>query len=463
MAMARSTLLVIDDEPNILTTVRRSLELEGYAVEVAGNGATGLAKLADNDIDLVLLDVMMPGESGLEVLPKIRTASPETIVVMMSGNATIDTAVSATKAGAYDFIEKPLSGDKLLLTVQNALSFARLHHENARLRGRARSDFAMIGKGAAMRAIFDKIRMVAPSSGRVLVTGENGTGKELIARALHDNSKRAERPFVKLNCAAIPSELIESELFGHEKGAFTGATQMRRGKFELADGGTLFLDEVGDMNPSAQAKVLRVLQEGELERVGGHETLKVDVRVLAATNKKLDAEIAAGRFREDLYYRLNVVPIEVPPLREHKEDIPALVEHFLAVACAANDRRPKRIAEGAVSLLMQYDWPGNVRELRNSIERLVILTGDAAVIGEADVQDILPATKPSRAAFARGTALRDLVATAERDLVIAALEANAWHIANTARELGLERSHLYKKMKALGIGPRPGESADDSE
>src|SRR4051812_5387231 len=273
--MARSTLLVIDDEPNILTTVRRALEIEGYAVEVAGNGVNGLAKLADNDIDLVLLDVMMPGESGLEVLPKIRVASPETVVVMMSGNATIETAVSATKAGAHDFIEKPLSGDKLLLTVQNALSFARLRDENARLRGRAQSDFAMIGKGAAMRAIFDKVAKTAPSSGRVLITGENGTGKELVARAIHEHSKRSDGPFVKLNCAAIPSELIESELFGHEKGAFTGATQQRRGKFELADCGTLFLDEVGDMNPSAQAKVLRVLQENELERVGGGETIKI--------------------------------------------------------------------------------------------------------------------------------------------------------------------------------------------
>src|SRR5512140_2622350 len=311
VAMARSRLLVIDDEPNILTTVRRSLELEGYAVEVAPSGAVGLGKLAESDIDLVLLDVRRPGESGLEVLPKIRSARPETIVVMMSGNATIETAVSATKAGAHDFIEKPLSGDKLLLTVQNALSFARLRGENARLRGRAQSDFAMIGKGAAMRAIFDKVAKTAPSTGRVLITGENGTGKELVARAIHEHSKRADGPFVKLNCAAIPSELIESELFGHEKGAFTGATQQRRGKVELVDGGTLFLDEVGDMNPSAQAKVLRVLQENELERVGGAETIKVDVRVVAATNKDLHAEIAANRFREDLYYRLAVVPIEL--------------------------------------------------------------------------------------------------------------------------------------------------------
>jgi DNA-binding NtrC family response regulator len=458
--VARSTILVIDDEPNILTTVRRSLELEGYAVEVAGGGAAGLAKLVEHDIDLVLLDVMMPGETGLEVLPKLRTAKPETMVVMMSGNATIETAVQATKLGAYDFIEKPLSGDKLLLTVQNTLSYARLRFENQRLRGRAQTDFAMIGKGAAMRGIFDKVAKTAPTTGRVLITGENGTGKELVARAIHEHSKRADGPFVKLNCAAIPSELIESELFGHEKGAFTGATQQRRGKFELADGGTLFLDEVGDMNPSAQAKVLRVLQENELERVGGGETIKVDVRVVAATNKDLQAEIAAGRFREDLYYRLAVVPIELPPLRARREDIPTLVEHFLEQVCADNDRRKKKVASGAMTLLMQHEWPGNVRELKNVVERLAILTGDAEIITEADVGDALPRVKAVKTELTRGVPFKDLVAAAERDIIVAALEANDHHVSNTARELQLERSHLYKKMRALGIDHRADEEAD---
>ena len=455
--MARSTILVIDDEPNILTTVRRSLELEGYAVEVAGSGAAGLARLVEHDIDLVLLDVMMPGETGLEVLPKLRSAKPETMVVMMSGNATIETAVQATKLGAFDFIEKPLSGDKLLITVQNTLSYARLRYENQRLRGRAEADFAMIGKGAAMRTIFDKVAKTAPSTGRVLITGENGTGKELVARAIHEHSKRADGPFVKLNCAAIPSELIESELFGHEKGAFTGATQQRRGKFELADGGTLFLDEIGDMNPNAQAKVLRVLQENELERVGGGETIKVDVRVVAATNKDLQAEIAAGRFREDLYYRLAVVPIELPPLRARREDIPTLVEHFIEQVCADNDRRKKKVASGAMTLLMQHDWPGNVRELKNVVERLAILTGDAEVITEADVGDALPRVKAVKAGFSRGTPFKDLVAAAERDIIVAALDANEHHVSNTARELQLERSHLYKKMRALGVDPREPE------
>jgi len=460
--VARSTILVIDDEPNILTTVRRSLELEGYAVEVAGSGAAGLAKLVEHDIDLVLLDVMMPGETGLEVLPKLRQAKPETMVVMMSGNATIETAVNATKAGAFDFIEKPLSGDKLLITVQNTLSFARLRYENQRLRGRARADFAMIGKGAAMRAIFDKVAKTAPTTGRVLITGENGTGKELVARAVHEHSKRADGPFVKLNCAAIPSELIESELFGHEKGAFTGATQQRRGKFELADGGTLFLDEVGDMNPNAQAKVLRVLQENELERVGGGETIKVDVRVVAATNKDLQAEIGAARFREDLYYRLAVVPIELPPLRARREDIPQLAQHFLEQVCADNDRRLKTIASSAMTLIMQHDWPGNVRELKNVVERLAILTGDAEMITEADVAEALPRVKAVKADFARGTPFKDLVAAAEREIIVAALEANDHHVSNTARELQLERSHLYKKMRALGIDHR-ADTSDDAE
>jgi DNA-binding NtrC family response regulator len=457
--MPRSTILVIDDEPNILTTVRRALEIEGFHVEVAGNGQLGLAKVAEADIDLVLLDVMMPGESGLEVLPKIRMASPDTMVVMMSGNATIETAVQATKGGAHDFVEKPLSGDKLLLTVQNALQFARLRHENQRLRGRAQADFAMVGKGAAMRAIFDKVSKTAPTVGRVLITGENGTGKELVARAIHEHSKRADGPFIKLNCAAIPAELIESELFGHEKGAFTGATQQRRGKFELADGGTLFLDEVGDMNPSAQAKVLRVLQENELERVGGAETIKVDVRVVAATNKDLQAEIAAGRFREDLYYRLAVVPIEMPPLRARREDIPSLVEHFLTQVCVDNGRRQKKVAPSAMTLIMQHEWPGNVRELKNVVERLAILTGDAEVITEADVGDALPRVKAVKAEFARGTPFKDLVAAAEREIIMAALDANEHHVSNTARELQLERSHLYKKMRALGIDHRADEDA----
>ena len=462
--MARSTLLVIDDEPNILTTVRRALEIEGYAVEVAGSAAAGLTKLAQTEFDLVLLDVMMPGETGIELLPKLRAEHPEVSVVMMSGNATIETAVLATKLGAHDFVEKPLSSDKLLLTVGNALSFAKLRRENAVLRAKSQAEFQMIGASSAMRTIFDKISKTAPTTGRVLITGENGTGKELVARAIHEHSKRAAGPFIKLNCAAIPSELIESELFGHEKGAFTGAVTQRRGKFELADGGTLFLDEVGDMNPSAQAKVLRVLQEGELERVGGAETIKVDVRVIAATNKNLAAEIAAGRFREDLYYRLAVVPMELPPLRTRREDIPALVSHFVTQVCAADERRVKRLTPSAMTLIMQHDWPGNVRELKNVVERLVILTGDNDVIGDVDVADALPHVKAVKSSYQQGVPFKDLVAAAERDIILAALAANEHHVSNTAKELQLERSHMYKKMRALGIEHRAtaGDSGDDS-
>ncbi|MBK9072004.1 MAG: sigma-54-dependent Fis family transcriptional regulator [Myxococcales bacterium] len=463
--MARNALLVVDDEPNILSSVRRALELEGYKVIIADSAAAAQARLAQAEADMVLLDISMPGMSGMELLPLLRRDYPELPVVMMSGHATVETAVAATKLGAHDFIEKPLSTDKLLLTVKNTLELARLHRENARLHAKLTADRSMIGSSPNMRAVAEKIAKTAPTMGRVLITGENGTGKELVAREIHQQSRRAGAAFIKLNCAAIPTELIESELFGHEKGAFTGATSARRGKFELADGGTLFLDEIGDMNPGAQAKVLRVLQEGELERVGGGETIKVDVRVIAATNKQLPQEIAAGRFREDLFYRLNVVPIELPPLRERKQDIANLVEHFVAAACRDHDRRAKQILPGAVTLLMQHDWPGNVRELRNVVERLVILTDEAGAIGEADVVAALPGVRAAvgdgAGRFARQVAFRELVAAAERDIILAALESNDYNVSNTARELQLERSHLYKKMRSLGVDPR-AEAGDES-
>jgi DNA-binding NtrC family response regulator len=457
--MAKPALLLVDDEPNILSTLRRALELEGYAVEVAGAGRIALDKLRGAPFDGVLLDVAMPEMDGLSVLRAIGELKIAVPVIMMSGNATLATAVEATKLGAVDFLEKPLTTDKVLITVQNALKLARLEAEAAEARARARAELAMIGGGPRMKRIFEIVTRAAPSTGRVLVTGERGTGKELIARAIHEHSKRKDGPFVKLNCAAIPSELIESELFGHEKGSFTGATRERRGKFEQAHGGTLFLDEIGDMTLSAQAKVLRVLQENEIERVGGSETISVDARVIAATNKDLKHEIEKGRFRADLYDRLNVVPIEMPPLREHKEDVPALVEHFVAHAARENGRRKPTVTQAALSLLMQHDWPGNVRELRNTIERLVIFCDGA--IGEDEVQSALPGVKAVRARYQRGTALKDLVASAEREIVAAALEANAHHIANTARELGLERSHLYKKMRALGLKPRPGAGEEE--
>jgi len=464
-----ATLLIVDDEPNILGTLRRALELEGYAVEVAVSGRVALDKARARAFDAVLLDVAMPEMDGLETLKALRELSPDLPVMMMSGNSTLATAVSATKLGACDFLEKPLTTDKVLITIGNALKLARLERDAEVERAERRRTFAhyLVGSSPRMKRIFDTIAKAAPSTGRVLITGERGTGKELIARAIHEHSKRKDGPFVKLNCAAIPGELIESELFGHEKGAFTGATQQRRGKFEQAHGGTLFLDEIGDMETGAQAKVLRVLQESEIERVGGSETLTVDVRVIAATNKDLKGEIAKGRFRADLYDRLNVVPIEVPPLREHKEDVPSLVEHFLVEACAANGKRKLGVSAPAMSLLMQHDWPGNVRELRNLVERMVIFSDGGAALGEEDVQAALPGVKTVRARWQRGASLKDLVSSAEREIVLAALEANQHHIANTARELGLERSHLYKKMRALGINHRAGggsdEDADDGD
>src|SRR6185312_974076 len=432
-----ATLLIVDDEPNILTTLRRALELEGYNVEVAGSGRIALEKAKSRAFDGVLLDVAMPEMDGLATLKALRELRPELPVMMMSGNATLATAVEATKLGACDFLEKPLTTDKVLITVANALKLARLERDAEADRVERRRTFAhyLVGSSPRMKRIFDTIGKAAPSTGRVLITGERGTGKELIARAMHEGSRRKDG------------------LFGHEKGAFTGATQQRRGKFEQAHGGTLFLDEIGDMDVGAQAKVLRVLQENEIERVGGNETITVDVRVIAATNKDLKAEIAKGRFRADLFDRLNVVPIEVPPLREHKEDVPSLVEHFLVEACAANGKRKLSIAPTAMSLLMQHDWPGNVRELRNHVERMVIFAG-GNTIGDEDVQAALPGVKSVRARYQRGASLKDLVNSAEREIVLAALEANGHHIANTARELGLERSHLYKKMRALGIDHR---------
>jgi DNA-binding NtrC family response regulator len=460
--MAQATVLIVDDEPNILTSLKRALELEGYRALTAGSGAACLESVARDGPDLVMLDVVMPEIDGLETLRRLKEQQPDLPVVMMSGNATIETAVRATKLGAYDFVEKPLSTDKILITLDNAMKLARLHRENAELRQRTGDDLEMIGSSPAMQRIFATIRKTAPSQGRVLITGANGTGKELVARALHTHSKRADRPFVKVNCAAIPQELIESELFGHEKGAFTGATQMRKGKFELAHGGTLFLDEIGDMSLSAQAKVLRALQEGEIERVGGAGPIQVDVRVVAATNKELAREIGDGRFREDLFYRLNVVPIHVPPLAERKEDIPTLVDHFIKLACRDNDKRPMRIEQGAVSLLMQYDWPGNVRELKNSIERLVILAAEET-IAEADVQECLPGVQPVRGAYRKGVSLKDMVTAAEREIVLGALEANAGQVSRTAAELQIERSHLYKKMRALGIDRATGAGAGEPD
>ncbi len=455
-----ATVLVVDDERNITLTFAQALKLAGYEPETASSGPEALEKLLARPVDVVLMDVKLGGMDGLEVLEKIRAERRDVPVVMMSGHGTIDIAVRAVRLGAHDFLEKPVAKDRLLVAVERALERKAIVEELHELRAAA-GRFDMVGDGPAMRKLYELLRKAAPSEGRVLVTGENGTGKELIARAIHQNSRRAKGPFVKLNCAAVPAELIESELFGHERGAFTGAHAARKGRFELADRGSLFLDEVGDMPAAMQAKLLRVLQEGEFERVGGTETLSADVRVIAATNKDLKKEIEAGRFREDLYYRLAVVEIHAPPLRERKEDIAPLVAAFLREACEKNGRRPMKASQGAVAALMAYEWPGNVRELRNLVERLAILS-DGPELGPADVADVLPgARKPNPTRFKAGASFNDLVEEAEREIVLGALAAHGDSPTEAAKALSMDRGHFYKKLKALGIrrGGAAGEEA----
>jgi len=447
--MAGEHILIVDDERAIQKALRGVLEDEGYRVSAVGNGADALKTVADETPDVVFLDIWMPHMDGLETLAELKRLRPEATVVIISGHGTIETAVKATRLGAYDFIEKPLSLEKTLITVTRALEHGRLERENASLRERLDERTEIIGDSEPMRALREQIATAAPTSGRVLIHGENGSGKELVARAIHTLSARRERPFVEVNCAAIPEELIESELFGHERGAFTGALARRRGKFEAADGGTLFLDEIGDMSLKTQAKVLRALEEQAFERVGGRDTLKVDVRVIAASNRDLPAMITAGAFREDLYYRLNVIPIEVPSLRSRKKDVPALVEHFIRVFCAGNGKRLKAVAPAALTYFMTYDWPGNVRELRNMVERLVIMVpGDA--IGPDELPPPLRA-KDEAPALADGKPLKEARDNFERAYILAELRAQDWNMTRTAERLGIERSHLYRKIRAYGI------------
>lgn len=460
---AASSLLIVDDEPNIRSSLSRSLEMEGYRCVAAEDVASAHAMLDVETIDLVLLDVKLPDGNGLDVLRWISAKRPGLPVVMMSGHGTVEMALDAVRSGAHDFVEKPLSVEKLLVTIGNALRFAGQGSELARLRAQLDGASELLGSSGVMGQLRERIALAAPSQGRVLITGESGTGKELIARAVHRGSTRAKGPFVKVNCAAIPVELIESELFGHEKGAFTGAHQARKGRFELAHTGTLFLDEIGDMRLDVQAKVLRALQEGEVERVGGGRTIRVDVRVVAATNKDLEAAIQDGSFREDLYYRLQVVPIAAPPLRQRKGDIAELAGEFLGRACADNGLPAKTMTPDALAALVQHDWPGNVRELRNACERLAILT-PGAVIDALEVRRLLgdPRTVGTGGSYRAGVELRVLMSEAERDLILAALDDHRWHVTRTAGALGLERSHLYKKMRALGIR-RQGEPADPAD
>ncbi len=447
-------ILIVDDEPGIRAALGQLLEFEGYDVRNAANAVDGLSEYARFRPHLVFMDVKMAGIDGLEALRKLREQDPNAVVVMISGHATIQTAVEATQHGAYDILEKPLDTDRILVTLRNALAHLDLSAENERLRDTVHSRFAIVGSSYAIRAVTEKIALVARTPARVLVTGENGTGKELVARAIHAQSTRAKAPFVEVNCAAIPSELIESELFGHMKGSFTGAVADRPGKFEQADRGTIFLDEIGDMSLAAQAKVLRVLQDGVVTRIGGSKPLQVDVRVLAATNKNVTDEIAAGRFREDLYYRLNVVPIHVPPLRERREDIPSLIGHFAAQLTGPGGLAPRAIGDDAVTRLSQLDWPGNVRELRNTIERLLILSPGPRVASE-DV-DRLVGRHGEPVEGGLGSLLdiatfEDFKHAAERAYLLAKLRAFDWNVSETARALDMPRSNLYKKIERYGL------------
>ncbi|HPX60494.1 MAG TPA: sigma-54 dependent transcriptional regulator [Deltaproteobacteria bacterium] len=454
------TILIVDDEKDIRTSLTGILEDEGYQVMTASSGMDALETVKQELPDLVLLDIWMPGIDGLETLERVKALCPQLTVIMISGHGTIETAVKATKLGAFDFIEKPLSLDKVLISVSNALRMGELSVENEELKRAAGNENELIGNSAAISELREHIMRVAGTNASVLITGENGTGKELVARSLHFYSQRKAKPFIAINCAAIPEELIESELFGHEKGAFTGAVAQKKGKFDLADGGTLFLDEVGDMSLKTQAKLLRILQERCFERVGGTKLVSVDVRVIAATNKPLEEEIRNGLFREDLYYRLNVIPFHVPALRERAEDIPLLVQHFVSQFYHYEGRDPKEFKSDALDLLSRYVWPGNVRELRNIVERILIMTPGRQVTA-GDVPTLLGgggARKESGDRRMDGVSLpatlREAREDFEREFIIRKLEENDWNISRTADLIELERSNLHRKIKAYGIDVR---------
>jgi two-component system nitrogen regulation response regulator NtrX len=447
-----ASILIVDDEPGVRSALGGVLRDEGYAVEAVESGEACLERFVEQEFDVVLLDVWMPGLDGLETLQRLRERQVEAQVVVISGHGNVESAVRAIKLGAFDFVEKPLSLDKAVLVVRNALRQRALEAENRDLRAQVDRRHVLVGESGVMRHLREQVMLAAPTNGRVLILGENGTGKEVVARTLHAHSRRRLGPFIEVNCAAIPEELIESELFGHTKGAFTGAVADRRGRFEHATGGTIFLDEIGDMSLKTQAKVLRALQENAVQPVGGTALVRVDVRVVAATNKDLQEEIRAGRFREDLFFRLNVVPIFVPPLRDRADDVPRLAEHFMATLAAEYGRRVKRFAPEAMSRLQHYTWPGNVRELHNVIERLLIMVPDSVItaqdvsfIGDAPVVEATPAGTVTPLADARDRF--------ERDYILHVLAAQHGNISRTADALGVERSNLYKKMRGFGIAP----------
>ena len=449
----KASILIVDDEAGVRAALSGVLRDEGYAVDAVGSGEACLDRVVRAAYDLILLDIWLPGMDGLTTLARLRERRVDAPIVMISGHGNIESAVRAIKMGAFDFVEKPLSLDKTVLVVANALRQRQLEAENRALRATVDRRLTMVGDSYVMAQLREQIAMAAPTNGRVLIYGENGTGKELVARTIHALSKRRGGPFIEVNCAAIPEELIESELFGHMKGAFTGAMADRRGKFELADGGTLFLDEIADMSVKTQAKVLRALQEQVVEPVGGTSSVKVDVRVIAATNKDLPSEIRAGRFREDLYFRLNVIPIFVPPLRDRDADVSLVAEHFMAELAREYGRRPKRLDPGAATGLRSYRWPGNVRELRNVIERLMIMVpGDTIGLGDLAFLDGGATLTPDEPG-APPLPLHEARERFEREYILRALAAQGGNISRTADALGVERSNLYRKMRAFGIAP----------
>ncbi|MEJ2197620.1 MAG: sigma-54 dependent transcriptional regulator [Desulfuromonadales bacterium] len=454
------SILIVDDEKSIRESLTGILQDEGFTPTSVDNGEKAIEKISEDKPDLILLDIWMPGMDGLETLTKIRDIYPDQLVVMMSGHGTIETAVRSTKLGAYDFIEKPLSLEKVLLCIQNAVKIGQLVEENRELKAKIGKENEMIGSSKLIRELKKQIKIAAPTSGWILITGENGTGKELVARSIHHNSRRHDKPFVEVNCAAIPEELIESELFGHEKGSFTGATTQRRGKFDQAHQGTLFLDEIGDMSLKTQAKVLRILQEHKFERVGGNKTIEVDVRVIAATNKDLEKEISGGQFREDLYYRLNVIPFHVPPLRERKSDIPHLATHFLEYFCSKESRETKNLDEDAMQAIQEYSWPGNVRELKNLIERLVIMSPGNTITRGQLPQSIFGKQQSASTDLGSITLSADTYRSAkeefEKEFLVQKLEENDWNISRTAEAIEIERSNLHRKIKSYGIELKKG-------
>jgi DNA-binding NtrC family response regulator len=441
-------ILIVDDDQTTLASLSRAFRLAGYDAVVCDSAARAISLLRNDRFDLVCSDVVMPGKDGLAMLTELREIGIATPTIMISGQATVDMAVRATRLGAIDFLEKPISTDKLLLTVENALRLVRLEEENQALRRRV-GRHEIVWKSEAMRRVMAQVDRVAASESRVCILGETGTGKELVARAVHERSPRRDRPFVTVNCAAVPSELIESELFGHEKGAFTGAAARHLGKFEQAHGGTLFLDEIGDMPATMQAKLLRLLQEGELERIGGERPIVVNTRVIVATHRDLESLVRKGTFREDLYHRVFVFPITIPPLRERADEVPLLAEHFARIVAEQNGWKPRGFTPEALDALVHYSWPGNVRELRNVVERLLLLTDEA--VDAATARQVLSGRSGATAGQTGSGSLADRVTAFERDVVLAELTAHGYRVAETARALGLERSHLYKKCQQLGI------------